>query len=119
MKLKKLGETLVNARQAYLSSKRETDRLKDEYDLLKQKLIPYMAKHNIASFSGVEENIVLTHNDRLKVIDKTAFLNFANEHRDLLPLSVNATAWRELRNTGLIVPGVSHERVVNISIRGK
>jgi len=121
MELKELGTTidaLYSLRQSRLEKQREIDEMKAHEAHLRQAIIAMLEDAGLAKASGGMATAGITLKVEPLVTDWDPVFEYIRKENkfELIQKRISAPAWRELKESGILVPGTEENPVVDISL---
>jgi hypothetical protein len=121
MELKDLGETidsLYALRQLRLEKQREIDDMKATETNLRQAIIGLLEDAGLAKASGGMATAGIKVTVEPLVTDWDPVFEYIRKENkfELIQKRISAPAWRELKESGILVPGTEENPVVDISL---
>jgi hypothetical protein len=121
MELKDLGATidsLYALRQARLEKQREVDAMKAEEAQFRVHIIELLENAGLAKASGGMATAGIRTTVEPLVVDWDPVFEFIRKENrfELIQKRISAPAWRELKESGILVPGTEENPVIDISL---
>jgi hypothetical protein len=121
MELKDLGETidaLYSLRQVRLQKQKEIDEMKAKEMEFRQIIIGMLETAGLAKASGFAATAGIKTTVEPLVTDWDPVFDYIRKENkfELIQKRISAPAWRELKESGILVPGTEPNEVVDISL---
>jgi hypothetical protein len=121
MELKDLGETidaLYALRQLRLEEQKKIDAMKAEEVNIRGKIIELLENAGLAKASGYMATAGIKVTVEPLVTDWDPVFEYIRKENkfELIQKRISAPAWRELKESGILVPGTEENPVVDISL---
>jgi hypothetical protein len=118
MSIGNLIDKAYDLRQKRLELQREVDKIKDQENEIRQAIMFELDMHGLAKASGAHASAGITMSIQPQVEDWDSVYRFVAETNrfDLLQKRLSTTAWRELVEEGVKVPGTFVTEVRDISL---
>jgi len=121
MNLEKLGSTidaLYALRQSRLEKQKEVDAMKAEEVAYRSTIIGMLEEAGLAKASGGMATAGIKTTVEPLVVDWDPVFEFIRKENrfELIQKRISAPAWRELKESGILVPGTEENPVIDISL---
>jgi hypothetical protein len=111
-------DALYNLRQARLDMQKDIDAMKAQELELRQTIIGLLENAGLAKASGHAATAGITMKIEPLVTDWDPVFEYIRKENkfELIQKRISAPAWRELKETGILVPGTEENTVIDISL---